>query len=135
MAERQDSERVRSGSPFEARYGFCRAIRRGRRVEVAGTAPIPRADEQLAADAYLQMLRCGEIAAEALARLGARPQDVVRTRMYITDPADADDVGRAHREVFGAAEPVATMIVTRLLDPGWKVELEVEAELDSPEQV
>ena len=135
MAERQDSERVRSGSPFEARYGFCRAIRRGRRVEVAGTAPIPRAGEQLAADAYLQMLRCGEIAAEALARLGARPQDVVRTRMYITDAADADDVGRAHREVFGAAEPVATMIVTRLLDPGWKVELEVEAELGPPEQV
>jgi len=135
MAERQDSERVRSGSPFEARYGFCRAIRRGRRVEVAGTAPIPRAGEQLAADAYRQMLRCGEIAAEALARLGARPQDVVRTRMYITDPADADDVGRAHREVFGTAEPVATMIVTRLLDPGWKVELEVEAELGPPEQV
>jgi enamine deaminase RidA (YjgF/YER057c/UK114 family) len=135
MAERQDSDRVRSGSPYEARYGFCRAIRRGRRVEVAGTAPIPRAGEQLAADAYRQMLRCGEIAAEALARLGARPEDVVRTRMYITDPADADDVGRAHREVFGAAEPVATMIVTRLLDPGWKIELEVEAELGSPEQV
>ncbi len=133
MTERQDSERVRSGSPYEARYGFCRAIRRGRRVEVAGTAPIPRAGEQLAADAYRQMLRCGEIAAEALARLGARPEDVVRTRMYITDPADADDVGRAHREVFGAAEPVATMVVTRLLDPGWKVELEVEAELGSPE--
>ena len=129
------SERVRSGSPYEQRYGFCRALRRGRRIEVAGTAPIPRPGEQLAADAYRQMLRCGEIAAEALAKLGARPQDVVRTRMFITDPADADDVGRAHREVFGAAEPVATMVVTRLLDPGWKVELEVEAELGSPEQV
>ena len=81
------------------------------------------------------MLRCGEIAAEALARLGARPEDVVRTRMYITDPADADEVGRAHRELFGAAPPVATMVVTRLLDPGWKVELEVEAELGSPEQI
>jgi enamine deaminase RidA (YjgF/YER057c/UK114 family) len=135
MADHQDSERVRSGSPYEARYGFCRALRRGRRVEVAGTAPIPRAGEPLASDAYRQMLRCGEIAAEALARLGARPEDVVRTRMYITDPAEADDVGRAHREVFGAAEPVATMIVTRLLDPGWKIELEVEAELGSPEQV
>ncbi|HXT22717.1 MAG TPA: RidA family protein [Thermoanaerobaculia bacterium] len=129
------SERVRSGSPYEQRYGFCRALRRGRRIEVAGTAPIPRPGEPLAADAYRQMLRCGEIAAEALAKLGARPQDVVRTRMFITDPADADEVGRAHREVFGAAEPVATMVVTRLLDPGWKVELEVEAELGSPEQV
>ena len=129
------SERVRSGSPYEQRYGFCRALRRGRRVEVAGTAPIPRPGEALASDAYRQMLRCGEIASEALAKLGARPQDVVRTRMYIVDPADADEVGRAHGELFGAAEPVATMVVVRLLDPGWKVELEVEAELGSPEQV
>jgi enamine deaminase RidA (YjgF/YER057c/UK114 family) len=132
-SERRDSERVRSGSPYEERYGFCRALRRGRRVEVAGTAPIPRAGEPLATDAYRQMLRCGEIAAEALARLGARPRDVVRTRMYITDPADADEVGRAHRELFGDAPPVATMVVTRLLDPAWKVELEVEAELGSAE--
>lgn len=128
-------ERVRSGSPYEERYGFCRAIRRGRRVEVAGTAPIPRAGEALAADAYRQMLRCGEIAGEALARLGAKPEDVVRTRMYITDPAEADEVGRAHRELYGSGPPVTTMIVTRLLDPKWKVELEVEAELASDEEV
>ena len=136
--ERKDpkgGERVRSGSPYEERYGFCRAIRRGRRVEVAGTAPIPRAGEALAADAYRQMLRCGEIAGEALARLGARPEDVVRTRMYITDPAFADEVGRAHRELFGSGPPVTTMIVTQLLDPAWKVELEVEAELASDEEV
>ena len=129
------SERVRSGSPFEDRYGFCRALRRGRRVEVAGTAPIPRPGEALAADAYRQMLRCGEIVAEALARLGARPQDVVRTRMFITDPADADEVGRAHRELYGDAPPVATMVVTRLLDPAWKVEIEVEALLGGEEEV
>jgi enamine deaminase RidA (YjgF/YER057c/UK114 family) len=122
-------ERVRSGSPFEERYGFCRALRRGRRVEVAGTAPIPRPGETIAEDAYRQMLRCGEIAAEALGRLGARLEDVVRTRIYITDPGYADEAGRAHRELFGAAPPVATMVVTRLLDPRWKVELEVEAQL------
>ena len=128
--------RFRSGSPYEERYGFCRALRRGRRVEVAGTAPIPRPGEQLAADAYRQTLRCGEIVAEALAHLGARLEDVVRTRMYVTDAADADEVGRAHRELFGAAPPVATMVVTRLIDPRWKVELEVEAQLpldDGPE--
>ena len=129
------TERVRSGSPYEQRYGFCRALKRGRRVEVAGTAPIPRPGEPLASDAYRQMLRCGEIAAEALAKLGARPQDVVRTRMYIVDPADADAVGKAHAAVFGDIRPAATMVVVRLLDPGWKVELEVEAELGSPEQV
>ena len=133
--EPKNGERVRSGSPYEERYGFCRAIRRGRRVEVAGTAPIPRAGEALATDAYRQMLRCGEIAAEAMARLGARPEDVVRTRMYITDTAYADEVGRAHRELFGSGPPVTTMIVTQLLDANWKVELEVEAEIASEEEV
>jgi enamine deaminase RidA (YjgF/YER057c/UK114 family) len=125
----EQTYRVQSGSPFEASIGFCRALRRGRRVEVSGTAPIPRPGEPLATDAYRQMLRCGEIVAEAMQKLGARLEHVVRTRMFITDPADSTEIGRAHRELFGAAPPVATMVVTRLLDPGWKVELEVEAEL------
>ncbi len=120
--------RVRSGSPYEERYGFSRALRRGDRVEVAGTAPIPAPGEPVAPTAYGQMLRCGEIALDALAALGAGPDDVVRTRMFLTDPADADEVGRAHRELFGAAAPVATMVVVAtLLDPAWRVELEVEA--------
>ena len=122
-------ERVSSGSPYEPRYGFCRALRRGRRVEVAGTAPIPPPGEALRPDPYGQMLRCGEIAVAALRQLGAGPEHVVRTRMFVTDPAVADEVGRAHREVFGGHPPVATMVVTRLLDPGWYVEIEVEAEL------
>jgi enamine deaminase RidA (YjgF/YER057c/UK114 family) len=74
------------------------------------------------------MLRCGEIVIRALEQLGCSAADVVRTRMYITDAADADEVGRAHGELFGLARPVATMVVVAgLLDPGWKVELEVEA--------
>jgi enamine deaminase RidA (YjgF/YER057c/UK114 family) len=121
--------RVFSGSPYEARYGFCRALRLGNRVEIAGTAPIPPPGEELRGDAYGQMLRCGEIAGAAMRELGADFAHVVRTRMFITDPADADEVGRAHQELFGAHPPVATMVVTRLLDPRWKVELEVEAEL------
>jgi enamine deaminase RidA (YjgF/YER057c/UK114 family) len=128
-----DTLRMHSGSPYEPRYGFCRALRRGQRIEIAGTAPIPRQGEPLAADAYRQMLRCGEIASEALQRLGGKLEHVVRTRMFITDPADADEIGRAHRELFGGAPPVATMVVvTRLLDPAWKIELEVEAELPAP---
>jgi enamine deaminase RidA (YjgF/YER057c/UK114 family) len=63
-----------------------------------------------------------------MAELGATAGDVVRTRMYITDAADGDEVGRAHAALFGAAEPVATMVVVAgLLDPAWRVELEVEA--------
>lgn len=122
-------QRVYSGSPYESRFGFCRAWRRGARVEIAGTAPIPAAGEELREDAYGQMLRCGEIVGAALRSLDAELRHVVRTRMFITDPADADEIGRAHREIFGDATPVATMVVTQLLDPRWKVEIEVEAEV------
>lgn len=124
------ADRVHSGSPYEQRYGFCRARRVGDRVEVAGTAPVPPPGEEVAASAHDQLLRCGEIALAAMAELGASAADVVRTRMFITDADDADDVGRAHGELFGEAEPVATMVVVAaLLDPAWRVELEVEAVL------
>ena len=119
---------VESGSPYEKLYGFSRGLRRGRRVEIAGTAPIPEPGDEVAATAYEQMLRCGEIAVKALEQMGSSPEEVIRTRMYITDAADADEVGRAHGELFGVARPVATMVVVAgLLDPAWKVELEVEA--------
>ncbi|MFQ5558072.1 MAG: RidA family protein [Acidimicrobiales bacterium] len=121
---------ARSGSPFEDRYGFSRAVRDGDRVEVAGTAPIPPAGEPVAPTAHAQMLRCGEIALAALDELGASVADVVRTRMFIVDADDADEVGRAHQQLFGVASPVATMVVVAgLLDPAWKVEIEVEAQV------
>lgn len=123
-----ETSRVRSGSPYEQRYGFCRARRVGDRIEVAGTAPVPPPGGSVAATAHDQLLRCGTIALVALAELGAGATDVVRTRMFITDADDADEVGRAHATLFGAAEPVATMVVVAaLLDDDWKVELEVEA--------
>lgn len=121
-------ERIRSASPFEERYGFSRAVRVDRTVHVAGTAPIPQDGSSPPSDPYDQMMLCGQIALEALHRLGAGGQDVVRTRVFITDPADADRVGTAHRDLFGAAAPAATMVVVAaLLDPAWKVEIEVEA--------
>lgn len=122
--------RIRSGSPYEEAYGFSRAVVSGDRVLVAGTAPIPREGDAPAATAYEQMLRCGAIALEALATAGASADDVVRTRMFIVDPSDADEVGRAHASLFGSAAPAATMVVVAaLLEPAWKVELEVEAVL------
>lgn len=123
--------RIESGSPYEPRYGFCRAIRVGNRVLVAGTAPIPPPGQTLASNAYDQAHRCFEIALEALTELGATVHDVVRTRMYLVDGADADEVGRAHGEVFGAVRPVATIVVVKeLVDPTWKVEIELEAEIE-----
>ena len=73
-------------------------------------------------------MRCGEIVTKALEQMGSSVDEVVRTRMYITDAAEADEIGRAHGELFGSARPVATMVVVAgLLDPAWKVELEAEA--------
>ena len=122
------TRRIRSGSPYERRYGFVRALTVGDRVLVAGTAPIPPPGGEVAGGAYGQMLRCGEILEQALAEAGAGLEDVVRTRMFLVDPADADEVGRAHAELFGPAPPVATMVVVAaLLDPAWRVEVEAEA--------
>ncbi len=129
MAQRQ---RVASGSPFERTIGFVRALRVGDRVIVSGTAPI-FPDGQCPSDAGLQARRCLEIISAALAEAGATPDDVVRTRMYLTDAADAGAVGRAHGEMFGAARPAATMVVVAaLLDPRWRVEIEAEAIIDAP---
>lgn len=123
-------------SPYEEKYGFARAVRVGDVIQVAGTAPVPEPGEELAESAHAQMLRCGAIAREAIEALGGTLGDVVRTRMFITDPVDADDIGRAHKELFAEVEPAATMVVVAaLLDPGWKVEIEVDAVLLSEEHV
>ena len=121
--------RHHSGSPFESRYGFCRAVRMASWIFVAGTAPLDAAGKTVSGGAYEQARRCFEIACNALAELGGKPEHVLRTRMFVTDPADADEIGRAHAEFFGAAPPAATMVVVAgLLDPAWRVEIEVDAE-------
>jgi enamine deaminase RidA (YjgF/YER057c/UK114 family) len=117
-----------SGSPYESRYGFSRAVRVGNRILVAGTAPLGPDGKTVPGDAYAQTRRCFEIARDAIDALGGSALDVVRTRMYLCDAADADAAGRAHAEAFAEAKPVATMVVVAaLLDPAWKVEVEVEA--------
>jgi enamine deaminase RidA (YjgF/YER057c/UK114 family) len=120
---------VSSGSPFEATYGFSRAVRFGDRVLVAGTAPI-WPDDFVDPDPKAQASRCLEIMIAALTEAGGHPSDVVRTRMYITDASHADLVGEAHGAVFGEIRPAATMVVVDgLLDPRWVVEMELEAVL------
>jgi enamine deaminase RidA (YjgF/YER057c/UK114 family) len=124
-----DPQRVASGSPFEQGFGFSRAVRRGRRVIVSGTAPI-WPDGSCDTDPAAQARRCLEIIAEALSEAGAELAHVVRTRMYIVDPVDSDAVGAVHGEAFGEIRPAATMVVVAgLLDRRWKVEIEAEAEL------
>ena len=120
---------ISSGSRYEPAYGFSRAVLTGDRVLVAGTAPI-WPDGKVDPDPATQAHRCIEVMFEALAEVGGLPEDVVRTRMFITDPADGDAIGEAHGEVFGAIRPASTMLVVAgLLDPRWKVEMELEAVL------
>ncbi|WP_439566985.1 RidA family protein [Sphingopyxis sp.] len=117
-----------SASPFEPIYGYSRAVRVGNRIDVAGCAPIEADGTSTPGDAGVQAARCLAIIGEALDALGGSFADVVRTRMYITDAADADLVGRAHGTVFGAIRPASTMLVIpALIRPEWKVEIEAEA--------
>jgi enamine deaminase RidA (YjgF/YER057c/UK114 family) len=121
--------RAASGSPFEGSFGYSRAVRVGSRIVVSGTAPI-FGDGSCPDDAGSQAGRCLEIVVEALTELGASADDVIRTRMYLVDAADADAVGLAHAAVFGRARPAATMVVVAgLLDPRWRVEIEAEAKV------
>jgi len=120
---------VSSGSPYEATIGFSRAVRAAGLIRVAGTAPIA-ADGGCAApgDAYGQARRCLEIIAAALEEAGGRMEDVVRTRVYLTDAAAWSGVARAHGEALGEVRPASTfVIVAGLLDPCWLVEIEAEA--------
>jgi enamine deaminase RidA (YjgF/YER057c/UK114 family) len=120
-------QNISSGSPFEPRYGFSRAVRVRQWVKVAGTAPIWPGDF-VDPDPKAQTRRCIEIMLEAVREAGGGPEDVVRTRMFITDAADAEAIGEAHGEVFSEIRPAATMVVVAgLLDPRWKVEMELEA--------
>jgi enamine deaminase RidA (YjgF/YER057c/UK114 family) len=127
MSERQN---VSSGSPFEPTIGFSRAVRVGDRVLVAGTAPV-WPDGTCDPDPEVQARRCFEIILTALREAGGAARHVVRTRMFITDAAYAEAVGRAHGAIFSTVRPAATMVVIPgLLDPRWKVEIEAEAILD-----
>jgi enamine deaminase RidA (YjgF/YER057c/UK114 family) len=122
-----DRRRVSSGSPYEPVIGFSRAVRVGDRVVVAGTGPI-WPDGSCAPDPGDQARRCLEIIETALLAADASLADVVRTRMYVTDAAVADAVGRAHGEVLGEVRPASTMVVVAgLVDPRWVVEIEAEA--------
>jgi enamine deaminase RidA (YjgF/YER057c/UK114 family) len=119
--------RVASGSPYEALYGFSRAVRVGDRVLVSGTAPI-WPDGSCPPDAAAQARRCLEIVLAALHDAGARQDDIVRTRVYLTDAADAGAVMDVHGEVFGDIRPASTVVVVAaLVDARWRVEIEAEA--------
>jgi enamine deaminase RidA (YjgF/YER057c/UK114 family) len=120
--------RISGHSPYEPVIGFSRAVVAGGRVLVAGTTPIPPDGSVPPDGAYLQARLCLDLIGEALGRAGARFEDVVRTRMYLTGADHWAEVARAHGEVFADIRPASTaVIVAGLLDPAWLVEIEAEA--------
>ncbi|WP_417320536.1 RidA family protein [Erythrobacter aureus] len=120
--------RAFTGSPYEARFGFARAVRVGNRIIVAGTGPVEEDGSSTTGDAAAQAERCCVLILRAIEELGGSAMDVVRTRMLLTDPADQDAVGAVHARFFGDAKPAATMAgVAWLCRPEWKVEIEAEA--------
>jgi len=121
-------ERTSSGSPWEAAVGYSRAVRVGKYVHVAGTTGIDASGRPVSDDPYEQARRALEIIRSALEELGATLEDVVRTRIYVTNIDDWERVGKAHGECFANVRPASTMVeVSRLINPGILVEIEADA--------
>ncbi|MCD9021846.1 RidA family protein [Cohnella silvisoli] len=120
--------RVSTGSPWEPVVGYCRAIRVGSLVEVAGTTSMKDGKVVFKGDPYNQTRYILEIIDQALQEVGAAMEDVIRTRMYVTNITQWEEIGRAHGEWFKDIRPVATMVeVKALIDPELLIEIEVQA--------
>jgi enamine deaminase RidA (YjgF/YER057c/UK114 family) len=120
-------QNIPSGAPWEDQVGYCRAVRIGNTIEVSGTAPI-RDGKTVGDNAYEQTKVCLEIIKEAIEKAGGKIEDVVRTRMFVTDISQWVMIGKAHGEVFGEIKPATTMVeVKALIDPEMMVEIEATA--------
>jgi enamine deaminase RidA (YjgF/YER057c/UK114 family) len=119
---------ISGGSPYEPIIGFSRAVRVGNAVHLAGTGPVGAENEDVAG----QTRRIFAIAEKALKEAGAKFEDVVRTRMFLTRVEDWETIGRVHGEFFSTIRPAATMVVVAaLLNPAWRIEIEFDAVIDA----
>lgn len=118
-----------SGSEWETKFGYSRAVRVGNFIHVSGTTAVDKSGEVLHKnDAYKQAVAILKRIESALSDAGAELRHVVRTRMYVTDIANANQVGRAHGEFFGEIRPAATLVqIVALVRPEMLVEIEVDA--------
>lgn len=120
--------RTFSDAPWEAKIGYCRAIRAGSVVAVTGTAPVDDNGKTFApGDAYAQAKRCFEIIEKAIRPLGCERRHIIRTRMFVTDIKRWQEYGRAHAEFFEDTPPATSMIeVKALIDPEMLIEIEAD---------
>jgi enamine deaminase RidA (YjgF/YER057c/UK114 family) len=123
--------RIASGGPWEDAYGYSRAVIAGPNAYVSGCTAVMDGMVHHEGDPYRQALTAFGLGLATLREAGFAPEHVVRTRMYVTHTRDMDAVGRAHKELFGAVRPAATMVVvSKLIDPQMLVEVEIDAYLD-----
>jgi enamine deaminase RidA (YjgF/YER057c/UK114 family) len=122
---------ISSGSPFEKPIGFSRAVRTGKTIAVSGTAPIaPGGGTAYPGDLYRQTHTCIEIIKAAVEAAGGRLEDVIRTRIMLTDIDQWQEAARAHGEFFGDIRPASTFVeVSRFIDKDWLVEMEADCEV------
>ncbi|HET9219998.1 MAG TPA: RidA family protein [Terriglobia bacterium] len=125
---------VSTGSPYEPIVGISRAVRIGNIVAVAGTAPLGPDGKTIGiGDPRAQARRCFEISRLALEQLGARFEDVIRTRILLTRIEDWKAVAEVHGEFFRDIRPVNTIMqISRFIDPDWLIETEVDAVVKEP---
>lgn len=123
-----EKQSVTSGAPWESKVGYCRAVRKGPFVEVAGTTAIQNGELVGKGDAFLQTQIVIGIMKKAIEELGGKLEDVVRTRIFVTNIKDFEQVGKAHGQYFSDIKPACTLVeVSALVDPEMLVEMEMTA--------
>ena len=121
-------QNVSTGGPWEAKIGYSRAVRVGQPVQVSGTSAMAAGGRGEEGDPYAQTIQALKTIEAALVQAGASIADVVRTRIYMANIDQWQEVGRAHGEVFGSIRPATTMVeVKRLIDPDMLIEIEADA--------
>jgi enamine deaminase RidA (YjgF/YER057c/UK114 family) len=119
---------ISTGAPWEEKVGYSRAVRMRNIIEVSGTVSLKDGELVGKDNAYLQTKRILEIIEEVLEQAGANLKDVVRTRIFVTDISQWEEIGRAHGEVFHDIKPATSMIeVSQLIDPDYLLEIEASA--------
>jgi enamine deaminase RidA (YjgF/YER057c/UK114 family) len=129
MTDKLTRRSVQSAAPWESIVGYSRAVRVGNTIAVTGCAAVDENGQLVGdGDAYLQAQQCIKVIRTAIEGTGAVLEDVVRTRMFVTDIQQWEDIARAHKEAFGHIMPATTMVeVSRLIDPRMLVEIEADA--------